>query len=583
MTAECWRRVNAELVAKAVGECAYEECLRPAPDGDGFRLDLSSGTTYRFRARRTPWTWLRVDPGSVARDGKPVESAVQFFLDARAELCIDDIALGVLTQELQNTLYSEARRQERLVGIPARDMVALPGPRLQSLLDGHPKLLANKGRLGWGAEELEAYAPESGNPFRLRFVAVRRGHCTVAEREGTGQSDRLDACLDADARTELERRMAARGVDPETFVVLPVHPWQWQHCIRTQYAESLARGDLIDLGVLGDEYLPQQSIRTLSNVSRPGRSDVKTSLTILNTSCYRGVPGEHIAAGVQVSRWLEGVTATDPELRDRGLTVLAETAGIHCPHPRQSQVPGTPYRYNEMLGAVWRDSIESHLKAGEQGILLSTLMQTDLDGRPLVAEYVERSGLGVEAWLRALFEATAVPLYHLLCRYGVGLVAHGQNVSLILHGGRPVRGVIKDFHGDLRLVDREFPEQASLDPVAASALKRLPPEHLLHDLVTGHMVTTLRFISPHFEEHLGLPETRFYAVLSETLRDLVAAHPELEPRFRMFPLLTPTLHRVCVNRVRFRIGYGDSAERPLPELGTPLPNPLNPPIPEILQ
>jgi len=31
---------------------------------------------------------------------------------------------------------------------------------------------------------------------------------------------------------------------------------------------------------------------------------------------------------------------------------------------------------------------------------------------------------------------------------------------------------------------------------------------------------------------------------------------------------------VCINRARFRIGYGDSNERPLPDLGEPLMNPL---------
>lgn len=52
------------------------------------------------------------------------------------------------------------------------------------------------------------------------------------------------------------------------------------------------------------------------------------------------------------------------------------------------------------------------------------------------------------------------------------------------------------------------------------------------------------------------------------------AHPELEDRFKLFDLFTPEMARVCLNRVRFKLGYGDTSERPLPELGTPLKNPL---------
>lgn len=571
---ELWHNVNAALAAKMIGEYSYEECLQPRPTGGGrYRLPLSSGVCYHFAARETVWTWLRIDPDSLTRDGAAVDSAVQLLIDAQRELQLSDITLGVLTQEIQNTLYSEAVRRQRLAGRRARELVALPGPQLQALLDGHPKLAANKGRIGWGQADLQRYAPESAQPFQLRYIALRRERAELTLRPGENPLALLGQCLDGEAMGELQQRAASAGIDLPHYAIVPVHPWQWQQFIVTQYTEYLAGGDLVDLGSLGDEFLPQQSIRTLSNVSRPGNNDIKLSLTILNTSCFRGVPGEHIAAGVAVSDWLKAIAGTDSLLAHR-LTVLAETAGIHCPHPRQAQVRGTPYRYREMLGAVWRESIESQLAPGERGILMSTLMQTDGEGRALLAEYVEQSGLDAGDWLRQLFDTVVVPLYHLMCRYGVGLVAHGQNVSVILRAGRPVRSVIRDFHGDLRLVDRDFPELASLDVTSLAAIKRLPPQHLLHDLVTGHFVTTLRFISPLAEEQLGLDERRFYRILAASLQAYMAEYPELRERHRLFPLFDEQLLKVCVNRVRFRIGYEDNAERPRPELGTPIANPL---------
>ncbi len=573
--AKLWRRANTQLAAKIIGECTYEECLQPQPLACGdYELRLASDICYRFRARETVWGWLRVDPLSLRRDAESVSSAVQLLIDARQELGVSDITLGGLIEEIQNTLYSEVMRQQRLEGWWAEALLALPGPRLQALLDGHPKALANKGRLGWGERELHAYAPEADNAFALRYVALHRDCCHVVLAQTVSPASLLAQSVEGDFLETVRWRLEERGVSPDDYLVVPVHPWQFQRFIAIQYAQQLACGELIDLGSGGDLYLPQQSIRTLSNVSRPGFCDIKLSLTILNTSCYRGIPAAPLAAGVSVSAWLKQLVASDALLAERGLTVLAELAGVHLPQPYQAQVAGSPYRYQEMLGAVWRESIESKLAEGEQGLLMSTLMQTDCEGRALIAELVAQSGLPVAQWLRELFDVVVVPLYHLMCGYGVGLVAHGQNVSLIVNAGRPQRAVIKDFHGDLRLVDRELPELESLPAQARAALTRLPPEHLLHDLVSGHFVTTLRFISPLVEEQLGLEEREFYAILADSLRDYMSGQPQLEERFDWFPLLSDTLLKVCVNRVRFRIGYGDSDQRPLPELGSPIANPL---------
>lgn len=569
-----WQRANRELVAKAIGECTYEELFEPAPRSHGFELELASGVAYRFEATRSPWTWLNVDPDSVRRDEKPASSAVQLLVDAQTELGLDDVALGELIEEVQNTLYSETQRLERLEGYPASKLVDLPGPRLQGLIDGHPKLLANKGRVGWGRSELARLAPESGRSFPLRYLAVERERCTIALGPDVTLEELVDECLDDQARAQLDRRLAAEGIGLSTHAIVPVHPWQFDRYLVTQYGEDLAQGTIVDLGELGDDYRPRQSIRTLANASRPGRMDVKVALTILNTSCYRGIPADTLETGVRLAEWMGTLVDEDPLLSERELVVLPEHAGIHCPHPGQAQISDPPYRFEEMLGAVWRESAQAQTDPGQDAILLSTLMQTDTDGRALVAEYVHRSRLDAETWLRRLFEATTVPLYHLMCRYGIGLVAHGQNVSLILEDHEPARGIVKDFHGDLRLVDRELPELSDLDEETKDALVRLKPSHLLQDLLTGHFVTTLRFVSPLVEDQLGVPEERFYEIAGEAIHDYQQAHPELEDRFAMFDLMADELEKVLVNRARFEAGFGRTSQRPKPTFGTPIENPL---------
>ncbi|WP_341503409.1 IucA/IucC family protein [Gallaecimonas sp. GXIMD4217] len=572
---------SRQMLARAIAEAAFEQSLAPRHLGDGrYRLELGEAR-YDFRARAGAWQWLWIEEDSLVRNGEPGWSVPEFLCDAREALGLSDIVLGNLIDEVQRSLQGALLQRRRLAGYPARELAGLSGPRLQGLLDGHPKFIANRGRLGWGLDELERYAPEAGRPFRLRWLAVAPELCNQGKSPDLDWPALWAQSLGRQALDTLLGTLAGQGKGH--YLLLPVHPWQWQHCLIFAYGDWLADGRLLDLGEHGARYRPQLSIRTLSHDRDPGACDLKLALTILNTSCYRGIPGKHIGCGAALSDWLASLAGMDPELH--GLIVQRELAGLHCPQPDQARLPGTPYRYNEMLGTVWRESLEAELGEGEQSRLLAAFMQRDLDGNSLIAEHIRRSGLTAEAWLERLFEVATVPLYHLMCRYGVGLVAHGQNLAVILKDHVPVRAAIKDFHGDLRLWSGALgPDDAAVSPCAASLaglpdsvlpqLTQLPAAYLVHDLITGHMVTTLRFISPLLERELGFTEADFYALLARVLRRYQARQPALAERFKAFDLFTPTLARICLNKVRYRIGYDDSAERPLPALGTPLPNPL---------
>ena len=93
---------------------------------------------------------------------------------------------------------------------------------------------------------------------------------------------------------------------------------------------------------------------------------------------------------------------------------------------------------------------------------------------------------------------------------------------------------------------------------------------------TGHIVSVLRFLSEALAAYDRFDERTFYAILAGAIRRYQAQNPELAERFALFDLFAPKIPRIAINKVRFAIGYGDSGERPLPDLGTPLDNPLNP-------
>lgn len=561
-----WGTANRKLIAKTLSELHFEELLMYEKGTSENQFVLNAKHVWQFNAHQTLWGMLVVEPLSITVDGAEPTLA-QFFLDIETIINITAINLSGFLEEIQQTLYSEMARLYTIDGVDAKTMVSCDEVTRQKYLDAHPKLIANKGRLGWGVNELAQYAPETSQGFPLHFLAVKKTACQAGVREDINQRDLL---LDLMNEEELSTLVSGLGDDAfDAYYIMAVHPWQVARFLYGQYTEYFIDQTIIDLGVAGKPFTPQQSIRTLSDASLTSKYDVKTAVTIINTSCYRGVTGKYIAHGARVSAWIASVVANDPLLAKRGMHVQQEFAGYFCPHPYQSQFEGA-YRYNEMLGCVWRDNVTQMLPKGQRPLSMATLMQADASGKSCLQALIGLSSLDEAQWLNKMFEHVLIPLYHLMCQYGVGLVAHGQNITLVLNEkNEPCGCTIKDFHGDLRLVENDIPELDGLDDDIKKNLVRLPGPYLAHDLITGHFVTVLRFVSVYASD-----EKLFYKLAKEHIETYQATHPELKERFTWFDILKPKYEKLCVNKVRFKLGLADSDERPLPDLATPIDNPM---------
>lgn len=566
VTSTYWDAANRKLIAKVLSELHFEELLTYEAGASSHSFILNAKHVWQFNARQTLWGMLVVEPDSIAVDGVELTLS-QFFLDIEDIINITAINLSGFLEEIQQTLYSEMARLHVVDGVDAKTMVSCDEVTRQKYLDAHPKLIANKGRLGWGVSELAQYSPETSQGFQLHFLAVKKTACQAGVREDINQRDLLLDLMSEDELNALVSGLGERAFDDH--YIMAVHPWQVDRFLYGQYAEYFINQTIIDLGLAGKPFTPQQSIRTLSDASLTSKYDVKTAVTIINTSCYRGVTGKYIAHGARVSAWIAEVVANDPLLSARGMHVQQELAGYFCPHPYQAQFEGA-YRYNEMLGCVWRDNATQMLPKGQRPLSMATLMQTDGSGESCLHALIGLSNLDETQWLNKLFEHVLIPLYHLMCKYGVGLVAHGQNITLVLDEHNvPCGCTIKDFHGDLRLVDNDIPELNGLDDDIKTNLVRLPGPYLAHDLITGHFVTVLRFVSVYASD-----EKQFYKIAKTHIEAYQAAHSDLKERFTWFDILKPKYEKLCVNKVRFKIGLADSDERPLPDLATPIDNPM---------
>ncbi|MBF4213611.1 IucA/IucC family siderophore biosynthesis protein, partial [Pseudomonas donghuensis] len=76
----------------------------------------------------------------------------------------------------------------------------------------------------------------------------------------------LSSAMDDAERERFDARWQELDLD-DSWLPVPLHPWQWQQKIAIHFLAQLARGEMVELGEFGDEYLAQQSLRTLTNAS----------------------------------------------------------------------------------------------------------------------------------------------------------------------------------------------------------------------------------------------------------------------------------------------------------------------------
>ena len=96
-----------------------------------------------------------------------------------------------------------------------------------------------------------------------------------------------------------------------------MHPWQWDEVVAAPLRSRRSPpAPSSPLPTDDDLRLPQQSIRTFLNLTRPDRHSVKLPLSVLNTLVWRGLPTERTLAAPAVTAWVHGLRDADPFLRD---------------------------------------------------------------------------------------------------------------------------------------------------------------------------------------------------------------------------------------------------------------------------
>ncbi|WP_085035042.1 IucA/IucC family protein [Ensifer aridi] len=576
---ELWQQVSGRLLAKVIEEFAYERVFGVEEEKPGhYRFDIGE-VQYRFRAKRYVFDNLSVDPASIVRreSGSDVliHDPLAFCAEVLQKIGVKPMTVAHFIKELGNTLVADAHIAARASKTGA-ELAELDDVRMEGETTGHPWVTVSKGRIGLGYSDYLAFTPENQTPTEVLWLAVDKDRASfVAEPTLTNEGLVCEA-VGVSRYDAFCAELSAHGGSTETHYMMPVHPWQWDHMIVPHFAADIASGHIVLLGKGDDLYLPQQSVRTLSNISHPEKSTLKLCMTILNTAVYRGIPGKRALTAAPLTTWLDELLVRDRFLSEEcGLVLLGERAGMHYVHPQFSQIEGAPYQFNEMLGCLWRDSLAAHLKPGETGMPLAALLHAGTDGKPVIQALAEKTGITVSDWMARFFDVVIPPVFHLLAKHGLAFSAHGQNATLILKNGRPERLALRDFIDDVVVCDQEFPETATVPEKVRAVLLCLPADFLIHFIQTTLFICVFRYMSVLLDQRSGLSEAAFWALVRDTVLKYQRRFPEMESRFAIFDLFGDEYPRLCLNRVRlFTHGYADDDERPVPDFQGMVDNPL---------
>lgn len=576
------------LLAKAIREFVHERLLVAVDTGTGeawedeseqaavgadtphrtFRVDFGE-LPLTFEARPHALLHLSVDPASLRVDGRPEwqPDVVAAIAGAAGPLGISGDFLHTYLEEISATFAARLRT----ACLPRPTAAELCDPNRgaiehfqafeAAMVEGHPGFLANSGRGGMGEGQLRRWAPEMNTSLQLVWCAAAREYTQLTGGRQAGAAATMEQV--APWFAEAAR---AQGLDPDDYVAFPIHPWQWEQRMTTTFAADIAAGRLVPLETLnpgGDLYRPQQSLRTFFNLSRPEGPYVKTAVAVRNMGFTRGLSSAYMGTTPAVNDWLLDQLGEDPEFIGNGVGFLPEvvtsayTGDMYHASESHAEVACSPHL--KMSAALWRQSpfdpaARPAPKEEERLATMAAVLHHDPDGRPIVAEWIDRSGTSPAEWLGALLRVYLRPLVHALVARGIAFMPHTENVILRLRDGMPVGAYHKDLGEEIAVVSRavELPEELARlrEDVGGEDPGGWAEQALaIHtDVIDG----VLRHLAALMDDAGLLDEMTFWSRARACLDSYASEHPDVAATGLWAALTAPRFKHSTLNRLQLR-------------------------------
>lgn len=359
----------------------------------------------------------------------------------------------------------------------------------QWVVDGHPLHPGAKLKAGMLPADVMRYSPEWEARPDVRIVAAAKSHCRVATFKSDGPSNVLRREYPA-LGSIVDHALRRRGLDPDDYEWIPVHPWQFERTIPDFYVDEIRRRTIVPLP---EAILPTAALMAVRSLAPIGdgsrhRHHLKTAVNVQMTGAVRTVSPQAAANGPMLASVLTELQLRERRFDDR-LVVLLEDVGV-CFDPQGHDLSEERRaQLGKNLAAVLRENSEAYVRPGEIAMPASALLaESPLRGGPIVAESVARyarrlrcaPNAAVVAMLKDYAAVTVPGILTLMTRYGVGLEAHLQNCVLVFRDGWPVRMLVRDMGGVRILPSRLERHGVAVRLLPGSATLALDDDDLRH-------------------------------------------------------------------------------------------------------
>ena len=551
---DVWQKVNKRLVSKAISEFSHELLIQPEPlleAKDYYLLNVQDQyIKYKFKATKYGLDHWDIDVNSLTKKKGGSETnieALDFINEFRDQLNIPEDLLGIYLEEITSTLSSLAFKLKN-EAFESKQLVAASFQQIEhAMTEGHPCFIANSGKIGFNKEEFLQYSPEADQKFSLVWLAGHRSRATFTALDHIAYLDFIKKELGEEDYSNFMTRLKNKGVNPSDYIFIPVHPWQWSTKISHIYAHDIANDLLIYLGRGKDQFSPQQSIRTLYNVSYPHKNYTKVALSILNMGFTRGLSPFYMKSTPHRTSWINTLLNNDIYLKRLGFHMLGEIATVGYENTRYAAL-GKTNSYNKMVSALWRESPDLYLDKKQNCFTMAGLLHKDSKGEAFIKYIIGASGLTTENWIKNYLNAYLKPILHCFYAYELVFMPHGENVILIMENHFPVGILMKDITEEVIVFNQDlsFNEHSKRLYVQAE-------DHMkVLTIFTDVFDSFFRFLVPILHQSMGFKEDSFWKLVAESVKQYQMDHPQFNEKYSRYDIYKPTFERCCLNRLQLR-------------------------------
>lgn len=557
MSENYWEQANRYLIRKMLICFFYEKIILPEVYNlNNYELNLDEqGISYTFSATPYWMEYLDIEINSIkkTKNGKNVNlDALLFILELKDKLIINEKVLPIYLDELIATLNSMTYKLQANK-LNSKELAHANYQTVEaSMNEGFPLMIANYGRHGFDSIDYFKYSPECAEKQQVLWIAVHKRKAKFSSISSISYQQLIESELSSQLIEKFREIIDKNAVLNDDYYWMPVHQWQWREKISTRFTPDIAAKQIIFLGVGEDNYLAQQSIRTLYNVSHPEKCYVKTALSVINTGFIRALSPSCMAVSPIICEWLDSLISQDAYFSEKGFRVIKEIATIGYRDSRIESVFNderhAAHPYKGMLSCLWRESIVDKIAENQKIISMASLLHVDKNNDALIAELIKDSGLSVEEWMSRYLDIYFSPLLHAFFCYDLIFMPHGENVILVLEDNQPISIFMKDIGEEIKFLNAEIDIPENLSLLSIKIDDDIKPEYIFNDIFNG----IFRFLPPLLSKSFPFTEQQFWELVARVIVNYQERYPEFADKYHRYDLFGPDIPLTDLNLMQLK-------------------------------